>query len=258
MWELRWVLLGLGALLIVGIYFWGRLPFARRAAALREALPRFRLRNRAEPTLSEDEPSVAGSGGASEPHIGELAQGDGDGAQRGRGRVEPALRSDSGEPAPVGDNAGPGETLPPDAPERVIALRFVAKAAELNLQEAILALRGAGLEHGRYGIFHRVASTGSADPLFSVANLTEPGSFDLTAAAERTLPGMSFFMLLPGVGDPVERFDDMVQTARALARELDAELFDDRGSSWSIQRERYVREEVIRYRHQHGYEARRS
>jgi cell division protein ZipA len=61
---------------------------------------------------------------------------------------------------------------------------------------------------------------------------------------------MSFFMVLPGPGDPVARFDTMVSTARAMAVELDAELYDDRGSSWSIQRERYVREEIIEYRHQ--------
>jgi len=27
-------------------------------------------------------------------------------------------------------------------------------------------------------------------------------------------------------------------------------LHDERGSSWSVQRERYVREEIIEYRHQ--------
>ena len=43
----------------------------------------------------------------------------------------------------------------------------------------------------------------------------------------------------------------MVGTARELARELEAELRDENGSSWSIQRERYVREEIIEYLHQH-------
>ena len=57
-------------------------------------------------------------------------------------------------------------------------------------------------------------------------------------------------MILPGVGDPITRFDQMVETARALAHELEAELFDEKGSSWSIQRERYVREEIIASRHQ--------
>lgn len=172
-----------------------------------------------------------------------------------RGRAEPRLTEEvdsefnvAGEPA-----LAPRESLSPDAPERVIALRFVAGVDGVNCQKAILALRSAGLEHGRYGIFHRMARTGAAEPLFSVANLTEPGSFDLKNAADNTLPGMTFFMVLPGRGDPVERFDDMVQTARVLAREFDADLFDDRGSSWSVQRERYIREEVIQYRHQHGF-----
>jgi cell division protein ZipA len=90
----------------------------------------------------------------------------------------------------------------------------------------------------------------SDEPKFSVANLTEPGSFDLAKLSETKIPGMSFFMVLPGVGDPIERFDEMVATARSLARELHGELRDDKGSSWSIQRERYVREEIIEYCHQ--------
>jgi cell division protein ZipA len=63
---------------------------------------------------------------------------------------------------------------------------------------------------------------------------------------------MSFFMVLPGLGDPVVCFDEMIQAARALSKELDAEIFDEQGSSWSIQRERYIREEIIEYRHQMG------
>jgi hypothetical protein len=42
----------------------------------------------------------------------------------------------------------------------------------------------------------------------------------------------------------------MVDVARSLARTLDADLHDEKGSSWSVQRERYVREEMIEYRHQ--------
>ncbi len=57
-------------------------------------------------------------------------------------------------------------------------------------------------------------------------------------------------MVLPGLGDPVSRFDRMVGVARTLTQSLNAELFDEQGSSWSIQRERYVREEIIEYCHQ--------
>lgn len=227
---LRWVLLGLGALLVVGIYLWGRgaLRRARSPAPPPRSL-------RVEPTVSE-EPILA--------------------TEDAPGREDPALESDltAGAPAAAAGHpeAEPETEAPADAPEteRVVTVRLVSKGAPLNGQTVVLALRAAGLKHGRYGIFHRMPESGTDEPLFSVANLTEPGSFDLTNLAESTLPGMSFFLLLPGVGDPVERFDMMVDTARQLARELDGELHDDRGSSWSIQRERYVREQIIEYRYE--------
>ena len=61
-------------------------------------------------------------------------------------------------------------------------------------------MRAAGLKHGRYGIFHKHESDVSEEPMFSVASLTEPGSFDLTKLADTKIPGMSFFMVLPGAG----------------------------------------------------------
>jgi len=118
----------------------------------------------------------------------------------------------------------------------------------LLAERAVAALRGTGLEHGRYGIFHRTGPAG--EPAFSVASLTEPGTFDLANLADSTIAGLSFFIVLPGTGDPVARFDAMVEAARALSVELEGDLHDERGSSWSVQRERYLREEIIEYRHQ--------
>ena len=135
------------------------------------------------------------------------------------------------------------------AADSIVTLRFIPSENEIASDKVILALRSAGLKHGRYGIFHKHATELNDEPMFSVASLTEPGSFDLSRLAETKIAGMSFFMVLPGDGDPVDRFDQMVGTARELARELDGELRDEKGSSWSIQRERYVREEIIEYRH---------
>jgi FtsZ-interacting cell division protein ZipA len=41
----------------------------------------------------------------------------------------------------------------------------------------------------------------------------------------------------------------MMQAARALAQTLDGELLDESGSTLSIQRERYLREEIIQFQH---------
>jgi FtsZ-interacting cell division protein ZipA len=41
----------------------------------------------------------------------------------------------------------------------------------------------------------------------------------------------------------------MMTAARELSKSLDAELLDETGSTLSIQRERYLREEIIQYEH---------
>jgi len=55
--------------------------------------------------------------------------------------------------------------------------------------------------------------------------------------------------VLPGPVDGVEAFDLMMAAARTLAQSLGAELLDESGSTLSIQRERYIREEIIQYQH---------
>ena len=207
MWDLRWVLLGLGALVLLGVYLWTRGLVSR---AMLPKLPR--RERRTEPSLGVSVPAAAVE---SPPLVATVSE---------------------------DERARPG-------PERVVALRLVPRGAELSAARAVAALRNAGLEHGRYSIFHRQFGTNREG--FSVASLTEPGSFDLDHLDDVTIAGLSFFVVLPGIGDPVSRFDAMVETARALSVELAADLFDERGSSWSSQRERYLREELIEYRHQY-------
>ncbi len=262
MWELRWVLLGLGGLLIAGIYVWGRLRVQRRLpeGGLGTDTPVVE-RKRTEPTITlpdvgaeqHEEPVPPEPQMAEDTAVPVQPAPDRPESAKPRQAVTGARKSTVAVEAEPQVELAARDSLSPDAPDRVIALRLVARDQELNCQQAILALREAGLKHGRYGIFHRIPDGQTEQAGFSVANLTEPGSFDLASAADSTIPGMTLFLILPGVGDPVARFDDMLQTARTLARELDAELFDDRGSSWSIQRERYIREEIILYRHQHGF-----
>jgi cell division protein ZipA len=208
MWDLRWVLLGLGALVLVAVYLWSR------GIVSRDLLPTLpRRKERTEPSIGEP----------------------------------PPLPESAPQPESLVETVSEEEKARP-GPERVVALRLVPRGAELATERAVAALRSAGLEHGRYAIFHRQLGTNREG--FSVASLTEPGSFDVEHLGDATIAGLSFFLVLPGTGDPVSRFDAMVETARALSVELAADLFDERGSSWSSQRERYLREELIEYRHQ--------
>jgi cell division protein ZipA len=115
--------------------------------------------------------------------------------------------------------------------------------------ELILSMRGIGLRHGKFGIFHRYDGNDESRTIFSAASLVEPGSFDLANIKDQQIPGISLFLVLPGPIDSVDGFDLMMAAARALSQSLDGELLDESGSTLSIQRERYLREEIIQYQH---------
>ena len=134
--------------------------------------------------------------------------------------------------------------------QKIVTLRVVARdKGAFPGDELILSLRGIGMQHGRFGIFHRYEGTADSDVIFSVASLVEPGSFDLENIKGQKIPGISMFMVLPGPIDGAEAFDMMTTTARALSQSLNAELLDESGSTLSIQRERYLREEIIQFQH---------
>lgn len=172
-------------------------------------------------------------------------------------RVLPAGFLRNSIPASGGEKPGApqpeqaSETSPQAvAAERVITVRLMARgAASFAGEDLILALREEDLRHGRFGIFHRHSAKDDSKVTFSVASLVEPGSFDLTQLKASRFPGISLFLMLQGLDDSVASFDDMLSTARSLARKLDGELLDEQGSRLSVQRERYLREEVIRYQH---------
>jgi len=209
---LRWLLLFFGILVIAGVYIYSR---------------------RARNSIEEDTADVR--------------------------RVEPTLQlnaegSDTREPAadisePSDDEvitAEPAESLP----QKIVTLRLVAhEKSAFKGDELILSLRGIGLRHGKFGIFHRYDGNDESRTIFSAASLIEPGSFDLANIKDQQIPGISLFLVLPGPIDSVEAFDLMMAAARTLTQSLDGELLDESGSTLSIQRERYLREEIIQYHH---------
>jgi cell division protein ZipA len=207
---LRWLLLFFGILVIAGVYIYSR-------------------RERDKPAQEKlDGPRIA-------PKLGDA---DID-------ATEPAF-----DDLPVEQPQDPDEAPQGDAPQKIVTLRLVARdGGTFRGDELILSMRGIGLRHGKFGIFHRLDGNEENRTIFSAASLVEPGSFDLANIKEQEIPGISLFLVLPGPVDGVEAFDLMMEAARSLAQSLDAELLDESGSTLSIQRERYMREEIIQYQH---------
>lgn len=204
----RWVLLLIGVLIVAGVFAYSRgwLRFDRFFR-----VPSKLQRRKLEPLLEE----------ATE--------------------VDAVVEEEPAAPAVV-------EPSPPKLSEKsmVVTVRIMPQpGTQFPAEQLILALRAAHLQHGRYGIFHCLAEDDASRIRYSVASLVEPGSFDLSKLKESEYKGISVFMVLPAPEDGVRLFDDMLQTARTVAKEIDGHLLDEQGGALSVQRERYMREEVI-------------
>jgi cell division protein ZipA len=210
---LRWLLLLFGLLVIAGVYLYSR---REKTPTGQDDEPHDRL----APRLDESDPVE-----------------------------EPFLISEDAS----ADDGGLDEEDDPDVPagpQKIVTVRIVAhEKRSFAGDELILSLRGIGLRHGKFGIFHRYDGSDESRTIFSAASLVEPGSFDLQNIQGQKIPGISLFLILPGPVESVEAFDLMMAAARTLTQSLDGELLDESGSTLSIQRERYLREEIIQFHH---------
>jgi cell division protein ZipA len=222
--ELRWFLLLTGIALVGAIYIYTRF--------------KSRIDRGLQATISRSEPSL----NSVSVEAAALPANDHDTPVL----VEPEVTAEpepESEPDPNSAVAGGIEPM-------IVAVRLMARNREgFKGEKLILTMRELGLQHGSYGIFHRQPDDADSRADFSVASLLEPGAFDLTKVKTDLYPGVSIFMSLPGSKDGIEIFDDMLATSRSLAERLEGELFDEQGSSLSVQRERYLREEVIAFEH---------
>jgi cell division protein ZipA len=172
-------------------------------------------------------------------------------------RLTPTMVDDTGGPsAPETDDASVEKDIDAttesseQSPQKIVTLRLVAgNKGSFPGDELILSLRGIGMRSGKFGIYHRCDGNDESRIIFSAASLVEPGSFDLANIKEQEIPGISLFLVLPCPIDGVEGFDMMMTAARTLAKSLDAELLDESGSTLSIQRESYIREDIIQFQH---------
>jgi cell division protein ZipA len=154
-----------------------------------------------------------------------------------------------GKPRKAGaSSALPPRTAPtiapaPQVPGKVIGLYIAEHEGTSILGPKIhAALQARGLRFGAKKIYHRFEGE---QPVFSVASLVKPGTLDPAEAEGFATPGLSVFLQLPGPGRPVAAFQDMLDTARGLARALHAELYDtEQRAPLSAERERALHEQV--------------
>ncbi|MBS0464944.1 MAG: hypothetical protein JSS03_08135, partial [Proteobacteria bacterium] len=138
--------------------------------------------------------SVADTGRA-EPTLGEALERDlkndrgGIDTERQRAPVsdaEPAVDDAASGSPPTGNVRAPQPSHPTlgirqdEAFDRIVTLFVAARAGQvLTGPDLVVAAEKAGLVHGHMSIYHRlVDGKPEAGPIFSVANMVKPGTFD--------------------------------------------------------------------------------
>lgn len=259
--ELRWILLGIGAVFILGIYWWGR---SKKGASDDYSYPPVDEVPPVSVSASDDDwkdgvgpvrvissnapdtPSV--SPGDSEsvidrsepeldvapPNEPEWVEAETESQQTPvvEESTEPtvdAMDTDS-EPQREAIDTGIDQTddsAPADDVDvsDVIVLYLVAQRGEYIKGEQILsATYASALEYGDMNIFHRTDEQQKI--MFSLADMLDPGSFDIDNMHEHRTRGMSLFIQLNLCDDPVRALDDMLICAHNLATMLSLQICD--------------------------------
>lgn len=133
--------------------------------------------------------------------------------------------------------------------DKIISIYWIANpSSPIQGSELLDMTEQVDMEFGEMGIFHYyVEHPGGRESLFCLANIQNPGNFDLETLPVLESPGLVFFLKLPLAGKSIDALDAMLTTAEKFRKRFAGELRDDRRSVLSQQRIDVLREEVVEF-----------
>lgn len=167
-------------------------------------------------------------------------------------RILPTIRHEKDEPPQAPATTAPPETTRQKAKRRQmelelssaqpepVALRSTASANSdllvlyvratqpmgIPREDLLAAMEHVGMRFGAMRIYHHhgIGSSQSALPVFSVANMYEPGHLDVDDASFNACLGLAMFLQLPAPCDGPVAVELFINTAQRLAQMLHAPL----------------------------------
>jgi cell division protein ZipA len=197
-----------------------------------------------------------GDGGAPrerrEPVVpGEAAAGGEDGDYSGATVSQPELGLDESE---AEDAAGSDLGKRPNQDfDKIVSLFVAAKAGQvLRGEDIVVAAEKTGLTFGHMNVFHRlVEGHPERGPIFSMASILKPGSFEMTTIREMQTPAIAFFLTLPAPMTALDAWEKMLPTVQRMAELLDGVVLDDSRNALGRQRIAHIRDDLRAYDRQH-------
>ncbi len=242
--DLRLILLVIGIGIIAVIYIWGTFQTRRqqrqqtiRQGSLFDDTAGLKISSKPETevdyssVLAGLNPSLSQSrSGQTEVLSGKTFASDNIGLQQQKTddmQTEELFSTENSAKKPVAVQSRKVE----DCPEQgIVALYVIPRGNEVFSGKDILsAVAQLDLQFGEMEIFHHygVGEMKMERALFSLANMLEPGSFDMKQIDTFTTRGLVMFLYLPAAIDGQLVFELMLNTAQRLADLLGAELCDE-------------------------------
>ncbi|SNY46079.1 cell division protein ZipA [Arsukibacterium tuosuense] len=144
------------------------------------------------------------------------------------------------------------EQKPAHQPSEVLILYvLLPEGRDIKGPDLLSALLPLGFKYGDMDIFHRhLDSAGGGEVLFSLANMFNPGTFDLEQIDKISTRGLSLFMTLPGPGEPLQNFNLMHNAAKKLAEEFGGQVLDGQRSVLTVQTVRHYVDKIREFQRQ--------
>lgn len=251
--QLRWILLGLGALIIIGVYVHGSWQTIRE-----KGWPQWRRKSADEHDRIEPDSLYGDDGVIGEVRVTRLDEPE----PEPEPELEPEWELDLGldddlppepEPEPEPEPVFEGE-------EKIVVLTVMAPKGVQYTGDALAEVaESCGLKLTDQGVFRRGVDTDSGTvAAYTIANILEPGTFEQSHLAEQMTPGVVMIMQLPGPFDGPSTFEQMLATARTIVERLGGQLLDGRRCDLNAQSIEHMREELLEYRRRSQLADRRS
>ena len=170
-----------------------------------------------------------------------------------------AAQAEDEAPAPVAEPIVPGGVAQEvgrrerEEFDKIVTLYVAARAGQsLHGPDIVVAAEKAGLSYGYMQIFHRLVEGRPLDgPIFSVANIKKPGSFDMAEIHTLETPAIAFFLTLPAPIAALDAWEKMLPTAQRMAELLDGLVLDESRNELSRQRIAHIRDDLRAYDRMH-------
>ena len=224
---LRIGILAAGLLLVAAIFLFGRPK--KKSQGRRVDAPEGSNGQRREPSLGDGETTdpAGADAGVSQPELG-------------------LPEVDGGPASDLGKRANQDF-------DKIVSLFVAARAGEqLRGEDIVVAAEKTGLVFGHMNVFHRLVEGHSErGPIFSMASIMKPGSFDMANIREMETPAIAFFLTLPAPLTALDAWEKMLPTVQRMGELLDGVVLDDGRNALGRQRIAHIRDELRAYDRQH-------